>query len=62
MMIISASNGFSRSRTKIVSSAGLNSNKRWMVFASSPVVSLKRFAARPVGAANKTEQFLSFNN
>ena len=30
---------------------GSNSSSRWMVFASSPVVSARRLAARPVGAA-----------
>ncbi len=36
------------------SSFGLNSSKRCMVFASTPLVSVMRFAARPVGAASNT--------
>ena len=33
--------------------AGLISSRRWMVFASMPVVSVSRFAARPVGAHSR---------
>jgi hypothetical protein len=29
------------------------SSRRWMVFASKPVVSVSRFAARPVGAHSR---------
>ena len=62
MMIRSASRGFSRSRAKFTPSEGLNSNKRWMVFACTPVVSVNRFAALPVGAANKTDACRSFRS
>ena len=33
---------------------GSNSRRRWMVFASMPVVSLMRLAARPVGAQRRS--------
>ena len=33
---------------------GENSRARWMVAASAPVVSLRRLAARPVGAMRRT--------
>jgi len=32
---------------------GSISSRRWMVFASKPVVSVSRFAARPVGAQSR---------
>ena len=36
---------------------GSNANRRWIVFASSPVVSVRRLAARPVGAQRSTSIF-----
>ncbi len=48
-MTTSVSNGFWRLRLKALI-CGENSRSRWMVLASPPVVSLRRFAARPVGA------------
>jgi hypothetical protein len=33
---------------------GSNSSRRWRVSAGVPVLSLRRFAARPVGAASAT--------
>ena len=36
-------------------------SRRWMVLASSPVSSLMRLAARPVGAARNTRSPASFN-
>src|SRR5262245_33959204 len=38
---------------------GSNSNRRWMVLASSPVVSVRRLAARPVGAHSSTSIFFA---
>src|SRR6266481_198841 len=39
---------------------GSNSRRRWIVFASSPVVSVRRLAARPVGAQSNTSIFLAW--
>ena len=46
-----ASRGFSGFRSKPIF-FGLNSRRRWMVFAYRPVVSVIRLAALPVGAAS----------
>ena len=40
---------------------GSNSNRRWMVLASNPVVSVRRLAARPVGAHSNTSIFLAWS-
>ena len=40
-------------------SEGSNFNKRWMVCPKAPVVSDKRWAARPVGAARSTRTFFA---
>ena len=69
MMITSASRGFSSFRSKCMPSsrfspelplffgsatgAPVSSRRRWIVFASYPVASVMRFAARPVGAARR---------
>ena len=54
-MITSASSGLlsSLSNPPLPSAPPFSSNIRWTVRASNPVVSLMRFAARPVGAAKK---------
>ena len=49
----SASSGEYWSRRKPIS-LGSNSSSRWMVLASSPVDSVRRLAARPVGAHSRT--------
>ncbi len=45
---------FSRPREKAPNSGSISS-RRWIVFASMPVCSVMRLAARPVGAASVTE-------
>ena len=52
-MMQSASSGFSAFREKAPSSPPYSSS-RWMVFASAPVASVIRLAARPVGAHSST--------
>ena len=61
-----ASSTTSRSQASGLSSVRRNSpvrgsvsSRRWMVFASSPVLSDNRFAARPVGAQSATRTCLA---
>ncbi len=61
MMMAEASRGWSLSFSKanaltasLSGSAAWYSRSRWIVFASRPVASAMRFAARPVGAARRT--------
>lgn len=58
-MTTSARSGFVCVCTKPIEVRS-NSNNRWMVLASRPVVSVRRFAARPVGAHSRTSIFLAW--